>query len=91
MDSKTYSIGILSLTAVVLLVANLMVPTAADAQITVKDAGYSVATARVQTGGDALYVVDNGSGLMAVFTFDLGDRSLKPRAVRDISDAFMQR
>ena len=92
MDTKTYSIGILSLTAVVLLVAHLIVPAQqAGAQITVKDSGYSVATARVQTGGDALYIVDNGTGLMAVLTWDPASRTVKPRAVKDISEAFMQR
>ena len=91
MDSKTYSIGILSLTAVILLVANLMVPAPAGAVITVKDAGYSVATAPVQSGGDGLYIVDNGTGLMAVLTWDPASRTVRPRAVRDIGEAFMQR
>ena len=91
MDSKTYSIGILSLTAVILLVANLVIPTPAGAEITVKDAGYTVATAPVQSGGDGLYIVDNGTGLMAVLTWDPASRTVRPRAVRDIGEAFMQR
>ena len=91
MDSKTYSIGILSLTAVILLVANLMVPAPVGAEITVKDAGYTVATAPVQSGGDGLYIVDNGTGLMAVLTWDPASRSVKPRAVKDIGEAFMQK
>ena len=92
MDSKTYSIGILSLSALILFVTNLVVPAQqAGAQITVKDSGYSVATSRVQTGGDGLYIVDNGTGLMAVFTWDAASRTVKPRAVKDIGEAFMQR
>ena len=92
MDTKTFSIGILSLTAVILFVANLMVPSGtASAQITVKDSGYSVATSRVQSGADGLYIVDNGTGLMAVFTWDPASRTVKPRAVKDIGEAFMQR
>ena len=91
MDSKTFSIGILSLSAVILLVANLLVPTRADAEITVKDSGYSVATAPVQNGGDGLYIVDNGTGLMAVLTWDPASRTVKPRAVKDIGEAFMAR
>jgi hypothetical protein len=92
MDTKTFSIGILSITAVILFVANLIVPQQqAAAQITVKDSGYSVATSRVQTGGDGLYIVDNGTGLMAVFTWDPASRTVRPRAVKDIGEAFMQR
>jgi hypothetical protein len=90
MDRKTYAIGILFLSALALFLAICFVPNRADAQATVKERVYSVVTARVQQGGDALYIVDNETGLMAVFTYDPNSRSLRPRAVRNVVDAFAQ-
>ncbi len=90
MDSKTYGIGILSLTALVLIVANCLVPPgAASAELTVTGSGYSVVTARVQTGGDGVYILDNRTGNFAVFTYDPGSRRLEPRTVRPLADAFI--
>jgi hypothetical protein len=90
MDNKTFGIGILFLTAVILLVANWMIPNRAVAD-TITHRDYSVVTARVQAGGDALYIVDNRTGHMAVFTYDNARRNVQPRAVRAISDAFVAR
>ena len=91
MDTKTYSIGILSITALILLIANLIAPTALHADMVIKDRDYQMITARIQSGGDAVYVVDNRSGQMGVFTYDLRSRSLQPRNVRPVSDAFVIR
>lgn len=90
MDNKTYTIGILSLTALVLFIANCFAPQAAVGQVSIKDRDYSVATARVQSGGDGLYIVDNATGLMAVFVYDPSSRSVEARAVRNVADAFQQ-
>jgi hypothetical protein len=90
MDNKTFGIGILFLTAVILLVANWMVPNQVVAD-TVVHRDYSVVTARVQQGGDALYIVDNRTGQMAVFTYDPQRRNVQPRAVRAVTDAFLAR
>ncbi|MGB7156894.1 MAG: hypothetical protein WBD40_02440 [Tepidisphaeraceae bacterium] len=89
MDSKTYGIGILSLTALVLIVANCLVPPKASAELSVTGAGYSVVTARVQSGGDGVYILDNRTGNLAVFTYDPGSRRLEPRTVRPLADAFV--
>ena len=90
MDNKTFGIGILFLTAVILLVANWMVPQRAEAD-TVIHRDYSVVTGRVQQGGEALYIVDNRTGLMAVFTYDNNRKNVQPRAVRAVADAFLAR
>ena len=90
LNSKTFAIGLLSLSAVVLFIANCLAPQRADAQVTVKDRGYSVVTARVQSGGDGLYIVDNETGMMAVFTYNNSARSIEARAVRQVADAFAQ-
>jgi hypothetical protein len=39
-------------------------------------------------GGDTVYVVDNRTGLMAVFAFDNRARVLRPQKVRAVQDAF---
>lgn len=68
MDSKTYGIGILTLTAVALLIANLFAPRPATAIESVANDDMQAVTARYQQGGDALYLLDQGSGRLAVFT-----------------------
>ena len=92
MDKKTFSIGILSITALILFLAQFIplhgsVASAADS---IRDRDYQIVTARVAQGGEALYVVDNRTGLMAVFTWDPTSRALQLRAVRPVVDAFNQ-
>ena len=89
MDRKTYFIGILTLTAAVLLVATFLVPApVALGDSVIKDRDYQMVTAHSQTGGDALYIVDNRSGRMAVFSYDTTTRRLELRASAPIMDAF---
>jgi hypothetical protein len=90
MDKKTYGIGILSLTAVILLVANFMPVQPAAALSTIKDRDYSMATGQLQTGGDGLYVFDSRAGLCGVCAWDPNKRSIVVRAVRPIADCFAQ-
>ena len=87
-DKKTLSIGILTLTAAALALANLAAPQGASGGYTVQGKDYQVVTARMGQGGDGLYVFDGGSDLMAIFTYDPTTRSLKPRNVRSVADAF---
>ena len=89
MDKKTYSIGVLSITAVLLLIACLMPAKPADAAFAVKDRDYQLIIAQGQ-GSDSIYVVDNRTGLMAVFTYDNRGRVLRPKQVRAVADAFAQ-
>lgn len=89
MDRKSFLIGVLSIAALILTVANLMpVSQPAYATEVVKDRDYQVVTARVQTGGDGLYIMDNKTGQVAVFTWDPGARQVRVRAVRNITEAF---
>lgn len=89
MDKKTFAIGILSLTAVILFVANLLVqqPRAA-AEMVIKDRDYQAVTANWQANDDALYILDNHSGMMAAFIYDPNLRSMVPRAVKPVMEAF---
>jgi hypothetical protein len=88
MTRQTYAIGILSLTAVVLFVAQFIPIQPATAAESVNGRDYSLATARVQQSGDALYVVDNRAQLIAAFTWDSAARTIKVRDVKPVASAF---
>jgi hypothetical protein len=90
MDKKTFGIGVLSITGALLLIACLLPTAPAGAAFAVKDRDYQLITAPNQAGGDTVYVVDNRTGLMAVFIYDLRAKVLRPKQVRAVSDAFIQ-
>ena len=71
MDRKTFAIGVLSVMAVILFIAQFMPVQTAEAAFSIRDRDYSVVTAKIQQGGEGLYVVDNRSGLVAVYTLSL--------------------
>jgi hypothetical protein len=87
-DKKTFAIGVLSLTAVILFVANVMQPPQAQAQTSIKGSEYQAVTARVSKGGEALYLTQNFSGKMAVFGYDPNKRAVVPIAIEPLSKAF---
>lgn len=87
MDKKNFTIGVLAITAALLLLANLM-PAPTIAAEAVKDRDYQAVTARIQAGGEGLYVSDNRTGQIVVFSVDPATRRLVPRAVRSIGDMF---
>jgi hypothetical protein len=88
MDRKTFGIGFFSITALLLLAAVWFVPQPADAMVAIKERDYQLVTARIQTGGDALYIMDNRTGQMAVFSYDPASRTVRARTVRQLADAF---
>ncbi|HEY2587743.1 MAG TPA: hypothetical protein VGI81_18495 [Tepidisphaeraceae bacterium] len=89
MDKKTFTLGILSLTAVLLFVANLVIPPRqAEANFVVKDRDYQAVTALYQANDEALFVLDNRSGQMACFTYNPQQKSLALRDLRPIMSAF---
>jgi hypothetical protein len=90
MEKKTFGIGVLSITAALLLVACLLPNKTAEAAFAVKDRDYQLITAPSVGGGDTVYVVDNRTGLLAVFGFDNRARVLRPKQVRAVADAFAQ-
>jgi hypothetical protein len=87
-DRKTFAIGILSLTATVLLLGNYFAPRPALATTTIKDRDFSMVTAAQQTGGDSLYVLDNRSGRVAVYAYDPSSRVIRPRASGEMTTLF---
>lgn len=91
LDRKTFIIGILSLSAVLLFVANIVMPQRALADQVIKDRDYQAVTAAISNpGGDALYITDNHSGMMAIYIYDPGLRDLKLVGVKPVMDAFPQ-
>jgi hypothetical protein len=87
-DKKTFAIGILCLTATLLLLGNYFAPTPAIATTTIKDRDFSMVTAAQQTGGDALYLLDNRSGKVAVYAYDPQRREIRPRAAGEMTALF---
>ena len=89
MDNKTYGIGILTLTAVALLIANLFAPKPAIGIEAVANDDMQAVTAHYGQGGDAVYLLDNSSGKLAAFTLDK-QAGLRLRAVADVETAFRE-
>jgi hypothetical protein len=88
MDKKLTAICILTVSAVALMIANFVSPPAANATMAVNSRDYQAVTASVQGGGEGLYIIDNRTGLMAIFTYDPNTRTMIPRAARPVTDAF---
>jgi hypothetical protein len=91
LDKKTFMIGVLCVTGALLLVANVMVPEPAMAAVAVKDRDYTAVTGRTTKGGDALFLTDNRTGMMAVFVFDPNGRTLRALDVKPVTEAFAGR
>ena len=62
MDNKSYGIGILTLTAVALLIANFFAPRQVVGIESVANSDMQAVTCHASQGGDALYLLDQGSG-----------------------------
>lgn len=88
MDKKTFAIGILAVTSLLLLVANVLVPPPAMGQVAVKDRDYQAVTARMSRGGDALYITDNRTGRIAVFAYNPQRKSIELIDGQVLADAF---
>jgi hypothetical protein len=89
MDRKTFSIGILSLTAVILFVATLFPAKPAHADFAVKDLrGIQMVTVANQAGGDVLYIIEPQSAKILVLAYNPTTRDLRTVAMGDLNAAF---
>jgi hypothetical protein len=92
MKSETTAIRVLTVTAALLLLAIIVLPKVAtgagESVISLKDGDYLVATHKVSSGGDALYIADTRLGAIGIFSYDAGPRELVLRDVRAINDTF---
>ncbi|MDP9172964.1 MAG: hypothetical protein M3O30_03755 [Planctomycetota bacterium] len=87
MDRKLIAIVMLTLSALSLMVADFATPKArADEAVNSRD--YQVVSARIQEGGEGLYILDNRTGQIAIFTYDVKSRTLRPRVIRPLSEVF---
>ena len=84
MDRKLMMICILTISAIALMIANFATPTHADQVVGTRD--YQLVTARINGGGEGLYLLDNRTGILAVLTYDQNTRALTPRVIRSMSD-----
>ncbi len=87
MDKKTMWITVLSVTAVALAALNYAARPA-QALMTIKDRDFSMVTARTQNQGDCLYIMDNRTGKVAVYTYDSARKVMLPRVFGDIAALF---
>lgn len=89
MDKKLFIIGLLSLSAVILFAANLLQPTQAHGGLVVKDNDYTAVTARTNRGAEALYILDNKTGMMVVMSYEPSRKAVVPLTPpRAVMDAF---
>ena len=86
-EKNTLAIIILSLTAGLMLLANISQPVA-RADNVIKDRDYQLVTGSLAGGGDALYVMDNRAGLMAVFVYDPSVRGIRARNFTALANIF---
>ena len=87
MNSKSMSIGILSLTAVILFIAQFIPVQPAQAEVW-KDRDYSLITATSSRGGEVVYVVDNRGGRVAVLIWNPAQKAFDVGGVGLVADAF---
>jgi hypothetical protein len=91
MDKKTFVIGMLTITALLLFLAQFMpLAQTAVANDSVRDRDWQIVTTPGSQGSDAIYIANSRSGLVAVYTWDANDRTIKLRAVRPIASAILQ-
>jgi len=87
-NRKNLSVGVLSITAVILFIAQFIPIQPALALESIKDRDYTLVTANSNQGGDSIYVTENRTGQMAVFSWDPGRRALALRGTGALTDAF---
>jgi hypothetical protein len=89
MKAEKTAIRILVATAVLLIAAIVMLPKPATGQaVSLKQGDYVVATHKMSSGGDGIYIVDTQIGVIGLFVHDAQSRSVQLKALRPLGDAF---
>lgn len=79
----------LSASAIALLAAILFVrPSSAPAEEAVVGREYQAVTAKVQNGSEALYLLDNRTGVVGIFVYEPAAKGLVFKGRAPIADAF---
>lgn len=80
MDSKNFAIGILSTTAVILLVGLVLVQSRPEPAyafgMTARGGDYLITTGQLQPSQELLYVLDAASEKMLVYRFDMSRKQI---------------
>ena len=90
MDKKTFAIGVLFVSAVILLVANSFTVRSAQAY-SIKDRDYQLVTTAATEGGDSLYVSDTRTGMVAIFGWDGSAHKIVLKDRKNLADMFQSR
>ncbi len=88
MDKNTFAIGTLSITALLLLLINLVPMTNTARADVIKDRDYQAVTAAIRQGGDGLFVIDNRTGKIGVFAYDNARKAIATLDIQDVTNAF---
>jgi len=88
MKKETFGIGILSLTALVLFIATYFASPPVIASDAVQSHDFQMVTARISVGGEGLYILDNRTGVLTVYTYDMASRKMVPRVARPMAEMF---
>lgn len=91
MDKTKLGITALAVSAAILLGLNLTTPSPTQAAAIAASRDYQAATSKAQNGGEALYILDNRTGQIAVFLYDTRDKNLRARDVRLVRELFFGR
>ena len=84
---KTILIILLCITAGILAFVEFG-NTPAKADTVIKDRDYQLVVGKGSNGGEDLYILDNRTGLMAVFVYDQTRHSVFPRQFTSMIDLF---
>jgi len=88
-NTTNLGIGVLSITAVILFIAQFIpLQPALASQTVLKDRDFTLVTAPSQLGGDNIYITENRTGQMAIFAWDPARRALTLRGTGSLTDAF---
>jgi hypothetical protein len=89
MDSKNFAIGILSVTAVILLVGILVIhsmPTPAAASgMTQTGGNYVLSVGRLNLNEEVLYVVDSSDAKVLLYAIDIARKQIVPQGGIDLN------
>lgn len=89
-NTRPKLVAALSISAALLALAHAWIEPAPALADTVKDRDFQLVTLTASVGGDTLGVIDNRTGLIALFQYDEDRRAIIPRSVRALSDAFIE-
>ena len=88
MKNKNLSIGILSITALLLFIAQFIPVQPVAYGEALKDRDFSLIAATSSRGGDTIYVVDHRNGTAAVLTWNATARTFELAGSAPIANAF---